>query len=238
MDTMSETRVVSGIPGLDELIEGGFPRNRSILVCGDTGAGKTIFGLQFIVEGARRGEPGVVVAVDEKPRHLIEEASRFGWDLAAASEKKLVTLLDASPYFTARHGTNGLDARQVAGDLAQQARGISAKRLVIDSLTSLIPQGAPPLQVYDFLRSLLFSLEDNLGCTLLLTARSLPDDNASGVRRTAELLTSGIVELKIGHAPPLGRSLFVQKMRSTRLELIERPFDILETQGLVLRQPK
>lgn len=233
---MLQTRVASGVPGLDQLIGGGFPRNRSILLCGDTGAGKTIFGMQFLAEGAMRGEPGVLVAVDEKPRHLIDEASRFGWDLASASKKKLVTVLDASPYFTARHGTDGLDARQVASDLAQQARSISAKRLVIDSLTSLIPQEAPALRMYDFLRSLLFSLEDNLGCTLLLTARSLPGDNPSGVRRTAELLASGILELKV--TPSFGRSLFIQKMRETRIELIEQQFDVLDGRGLVLGQAK
>jgi KaiC/GvpD/RAD55 family RecA-like ATPase len=236
---MSQIRVTSGIPGLDELIEGGFPRNRSILVSGGTGTGKTIFGLQFLVEGAKRGEAGVLVAVDEKPRHVIEDALRFGWDLAGASEKKLLSVLDASPYFTARHGTNGLDARQVASDLAQQVRGISAMRLVIDSLTSLIPHETPDLRVYDFLRSFLFSLEDNLGCTMLLTARTFPGDDSPGVRRTAELLTSGIVDLKIGPVgePMLGRSLLIQKMRGTRIELVERRFDILDDRGIVLSQP-
>jgi circadian clock protein KaiC len=229
---MSQTRTHSGIPELDALIEGGFPRNRSVLICGDTGAGKTTLGLQFLAEGARRGEAGVFVAVDEKPRHLIEDARRFGWDLAAASEQKVVTVLDASPYFTARAGKHGLDARQVASDLAQQARGISAQRLVIDSLTSLVPHEASPLRVYDFLRALVFSLEDNLGCTVLLIARTCPGQVPSEVCQTAELLASGIVHLRM--APLLGRSLFVQKMRGTCLELHEHPFDILDGQGIVL----
>jgi circadian clock protein KaiC len=232
---MSQTRVNSGIQGLDALIQGGLPRNRSVLVRGDTGTGKTIFGLQFLIEGARRGEPGVLVAVDQKPRHLIEDAHRFGWDLAGAGEKKLIALLDASPYFTARTGKQGLDARQVANDLAQQARRISAKRVVIDSLTSLIPHDTPLLTAYDFLRSLVFSLEDNLGCTLLLIARTFPGDHSPGVCRTIEPLASGIVDLKIGQTG--GRSLFIQKMRSTRIELVEHPFDIIDDRGLVLCQP-
>jgi circadian clock protein KaiC len=231
---MSQSRVSSGVPGLDALIQGGFVRNRSVLVRGDTGTGKTLFGLQFLLEGARLGEPGVLVAVDEKPRHLIEDAQRFGWDLAGASEQKRIAFLDASPYFTARHGSDGLDARQVANDLAQQARKINAKRLVIDSLTSLIPHETLPLRVYDFLRSLVFSLEDNLGCTLLVTAQTFPGDNSPGVRRTIEPLVSGIVDLRIGEAPAFRRSLFIQKMRGTRLDLAEHPFDILDDRGLVL----
>jgi circadian clock protein KaiC len=232
---MPQKRVTTGISGLDELIEGGFPRNRSILVSGGTGTGKTILGMQFLAEGVKLGEAGVLVAVDEKPRHLMEDALRFGWDLAGAIEKKLVSMLDASPYFTARHGTNGLDARQVASDLAQQVRGINAARLVIDSITSLIPHETHELHVYDFLRSLVFALEDNLGCTVLLTARTLPGAS-SAVCHTAELLTSGIIDLKIVPAPMPWRSLFVQKMRGTRIELAERRFDIVDNQGIVLLQ--
>jgi hypothetical protein len=86
---------------------------------------------------------------------------------------------------------------------------------------------------------------------MLLTARTFPGDNSPGVCRTAELLASGIVDLKIGpvkervfaeaggsgNVPMLGRSLFIQKMRGTRLALVERPFDILDDRGLVLREP-
>jgi KaiC/GvpD/RAD55 family RecA-like ATPase len=241
---------MTGIPGLDELIEGGFPRHRSILVCGDTGTGKTIFGLQFLVEGAAHGEPGVLVTVDEKPQHVLEEARRFGWDLESASESRRVTLLDASPFFTDARGRSGLDARQVASDLVRQVRRVDAQRLVIDSLTSLIPDAASPEREHDFFRSLLFSLDDNLGCTLVLTARTFAGGSPSDVCRTAELFASGIVDLRIGpvgervvtdadgirRVPIIGRSLSIRKMRGTRAELLERPFDILDGRGLVLRE--
>jgi circadian clock protein KaiC len=51
-------RVPTGILGLDSLIEGGFPKGRSILVTGEPGTGKTIFSLQFLVEGLARGGKG------------------------------------------------------------------------------------------------------------------------------------------------------------------------------------
>src|SRR2546429_9793190 len=59
-------RVSSGVPGLDRLIEGGFPANRAVLLCGGTGTGKTTFGLQFLADGLRRGESGAFVSVDER----------------------------------------------------------------------------------------------------------------------------------------------------------------------------
>ena len=165
-------RVASGVPGLDEIVGGGFPLHRTVLLHGDIGTGKTTFGLQFLMAGVRQGEAGVLVSVDEKPQHLIEDARRFGWDLAAAGDRGLLTLLEASPYFTALRGKQELDARQIASDLTQQIRRVNARRLVVDGATSLVP-GAAAAAVEDFLRSLIASLEDNLGCTTLLTARTL-----------------------------------------------------------------
>ena len=98
---MGLERASSGLPGLDDLIEGGFPANRVILVRGQAGTGKTTLGLQFLMEGVERREPGVLVSVDQKPQHVIEEAAQFGWDLAGASARGMLSVLDASRYFSA-----------------------------------------------------------------------------------------------------------------------------------------
>jgi circadian clock protein KaiC len=220
---------------LDELVGGGLPFHRSILVCGDIGSGKTTFGLQFLMAGAARGEAGVLVSVDEKPQHVLEDARRFGWDVDAASDRQLITVLEASPCFTELRGSNGLDARQVAGDLTQQIRRVNASRLVIDTVSSLLPAAAPPAAVEDFLRSLIASLEDNLGCTTVLTARTSDGIYASPVGPTAERLTSGVIELKLGPCGGrIGRSVVVRKMRGAPMTLGERPFDIIDGQGLVV----
>jgi circadian clock protein KaiC len=233
-----EARVPSGVPGLDALIGGGFPFHRTVLLCGDIGTGKTTFGLQFLMEGAKRGEAGLLVSVDEKPQHVLEDARRFGWDVGGASDPPLITVLGASPCFTALRGKSGLDARHVASDLTQQIRGVNASRLVIDGATSLVADGAPVAGVEDFLRSLIFALEDNLGCTTVLTARTSASTHTSTVGPTAERLTSGVIELKVG-APGRrgGHSLLVRKMRGAPMALGERPFDIVDGRGLVLREP-
>ena len=74
-------RINVGVPGFDELVHGGLPRGRSTLVAGSTGAGKTVFGLQFLVRGALMGEPGVLVTFAERPDDLIANVASFGWDL-------------------------------------------------------------------------------------------------------------------------------------------------------------
>jgi len=234
--TAPASRTPTGIPGLDALIGGGFPVHRAVLLHGDIGTGKTTFGLQFLMEGAARGDAGVLVSVDEKPQHVLDDARRLGWDVDSAANRRLITVLEASPFFTALRGRNGLDARQVASDLTQQVRRLKASRLVIDGATSLVPDGAGA-GVEDFLRSLILSLEDNLGCTTVLTTRTSAGTDTSRLGTTAERLTSGVVELKLGLVDGRAvRSLQIRKMRGAPTALGERPFDIVEGRGLVLRE--
>src|SRR2546423_14729 len=229
-----ERRVSSGVPGLDATLQGGYPADRAIVVRGAIGTGKTTLALQFLMDGIARGEPGLLVSVDSKPRHVVRDAARFGWDLEAASSLARVSILDASPYFTAARKNAMLDPRQVASDLTQQARSLKAARLAIDSVTSLVPPDAPATAVRDFLRSLLFSLEDNLGCTVLLTVWDGPD-GASTVGHYADSLAGGVVGLRLVRVgSQFERRLLVRKRRGPAPALIERRFDIVSSRGIVL----
>jgi len=235
----SQSRVSSGVTGLDELVGGGFPLNRTVLVCGDIGTGKTTFGLQFLMAGVARGDAGVMVSVDEKPQHVIEDARRFGWDVDGAVERRQLTVLDASPFFMALRDKSALDARHVASDLAQQVRHAAASRLVIDGVTSLAPAASDAAATEDFIRSLILSLEDNLECTTILTIRTAAGAHTSVVGSSAERLTSGVIELKVGPVADLEelgrkRSLLIRKMRGAPTDIDERQFDIIDGCGLKL----
>jgi circadian clock protein KaiC len=230
--TIAAARVASGVPGLDGLVGGGLPRHRAILLCGDIGTGKTTLGLQFLMAGAARGEAGVLVCVDEKPPHVIADAWRFGWDVNDSASR--ITVLEASPFFTTLRGRNNLDARQIAGDLAQQVRRTGATRLVIDGATALSPAD----DVDDFVRSLVTSLEDNLGCTTLLIARTSDSAHTLAPGSSIERLASGVIELQAGSRHGAGgRWLLVRKMRGGPTALEPRTFDIVDGRGLVVREP-
>ena len=227
-------RVTTGVPGLDALIGGGFPAHRVVLVYGDIGTGKTTFGLQFLMDGAARGEAGLLVSVDEKPRHVLEDARQFGWEIEAAIDQQLITVLEASPCFTAQRSRDGLDARQVASDLTRQIRRLTARRVVIDGAASLVPDGAPAADIEDFLRSLVESLEDNLGCTTVLTARTTAGAHTSPAGPVAEQCASGVIALTLGPEEGHGRSLRLRKMRGAPMALADQPFAIVDGRGLVL----
>ncbi|MFX0015552.1 MAG: RAD55 family ATPase [Promethearchaeota archaeon] len=91
-------RVTTGIPFLDALTSGGFIRGTTNLVIGPAGAGKTIFGLHFLLEGARRNENGLLVAMQEPPWAIRRDASSFSFfDHNFFAEPQKITMLDFTP---------------------------------------------------------------------------------------------------------------------------------------------
>ena len=79
-----DARTPTGVAGLDDMLGGGLPRASATVVQGGTGTGKTMLGLQFLLEGARQGEPGIHFALEETANQLRRIAQGFGWDLAPA----------------------------------------------------------------------------------------------------------------------------------------------------------
>jgi KaiC/GvpD/RAD55 family RecA-like ATPase len=247
IDTMATTparppaaqRATTGVPGLDALVGGGFPGGRAVLVCGAPGTGKTTLAMQFLAAGIAGGTPGVMVTVDQKARHVVEDAGRFGWDFDGAMQKKALAILDPAPYFTAgREPGKRLEARQLTAELARRTRELGAGRLVIDSLASLLPAGTPPDDTRDFLRTLVFAIEDNLGCATVLTwsDHGRGDGAALTAQAQAETLASGIVDLQTVRTNDgrYHRRLVVRKMRGTAAEPQERAYSIRPGIGLTL----
>src|ERR1700690_1786201 len=89
----------SGIAGFDEITGGGLPRGRTTLLLGGPGSGKTIFALQYLINGARvYGEPGIFVAFEETSQRILANAASFDWKLDQLRKKKLL-FIDAQPSY-------------------------------------------------------------------------------------------------------------------------------------------
>jgi len=128
----------TGIKGLDEITEGGLPRGRSTLITGGAGCGKTLFGMEFLVRGARDyGEPGVFMAFEENAGELTENVGSLGFDLAEMIERKQL-LIDAVHIQrneieeTGEYDLEGLFVR-----LNHAIDTIGAKRVVMDTIEVL-----------------------------------------------------------------------------------------------------
>jgi KaiC/GvpD/RAD55 family RecA-like ATPase len=140
---MSFERVKTGIESLDDLIEGGIPKGRIILVAGGCGTGKSILSTQFLYYGAKYyNEPGLMITTEERPKSIRQNMLRFGWDLKELEDQKKLAIIDAaSPkaripssemYKISYYDTNSLLLK-----IYEAVNEIGAKRAVIDSIPGL-----------------------------------------------------------------------------------------------------
>jgi KaiC/GvpD/RAD55 family RecA-like ATPase len=249
-------RVSCGIPGLDRMLGGGLLAGRPYLVTGGTGSGKTLLGLRFLLEGLRRGEEVLLVAVDEPPSEILENVRSFDWDLSA------VGTLDANPGRRAIHRMNDVQEIRALGDvksmgthsadrakggadseeisiqsihlkLRQQMTGRSFRRVLVDSMTSIrrfaLKQTTDPQAERTEIQSLLRFLSER-GVTALITAAP----GTSGVLAPEEMLVRGEILLTrkwIGDRAV--RQVKIVRMRGSAHDLERRPFTITP-EGLVV----
>jgi circadian clock protein KaiC len=129
----------TGIPGLDDVIRGGFPRNRMYLVQGDPGSGKTTMGLQFLLEGKKRGESGIYISFSETRDEIEAVADSHGWSLdgihlveTTAAEQQL-TLQGENTLFE----PSEVELREMIERLLAEIERTKAARVVLDSLSEM-----------------------------------------------------------------------------------------------------
>src|SRR6266480_3787623 len=128
----------TGIPGLDEITNGGLPRGRPTLVCGGAGCGKTLLAMEFLVRGALvYDEPGVFMSFEETPDDLVETAQSLGFDLRRLSARRRL-LLDYVQLERAKLTESGeYDLEGLFIRLGDAIETIHAKRVVLDTIEVL-----------------------------------------------------------------------------------------------------
>ncbi len=122
-------RVKTGIKGFDQLVDGGFPKGSCILFAGSPGTGKTIFGMEFLYNGAvKYKEKGLFVSFEQEEQNIINSVRLFGWDMDSLIKKKMMHIMS-------------IPAEEIKSSTAKEIMDFckknNIKRLVIDSLTTL-----------------------------------------------------------------------------------------------------
>lgn len=128
----------TGIDGFDEVTGGGLPLHRAALVCGAAGAGKTIFGMEFLIHGALQfREPGVFLSFEETREELGENFASMGFGLEelVRRRKLVVDYIHIDPHEIEETGEYDLDGLFIR--IGQALRSIGARRLVLDSIEGL-----------------------------------------------------------------------------------------------------
>ena len=165
-------KVLTGIEGLDTITNGGLPKGRPTLVCGNTGCGKTLLAMEFLVRGATQfNEPGVFMAFEESTNDLVANVASLGFDLKGliASKKIAVDFVYIERDEVAQAGEYNLDALFIR--LGSAIDAISAKRVVLDTIESLFSSLPNQAILRAELRRLFRWLKDK-GVTAIITGES------------------------------------------------------------------
>ena len=219
-------RVKTGIPGLDELIEGGFPEGASILVSGGPGTGKSIFCMQYLYAGAKDyGDPGLYATLEEGPHNLWWNMQRFNWDLLSLEKENKLKIIKFDPDLSNRENLE----EQVL-QIVDKAKEIGARRLVIDSITAF-SFWVKDVSSIRFAMYLLIEKLRSLKCTTVLTCETSGGRTELSRFGVEEFLVDGVIQLFF--IPP-HRSVFVRKMRGTNNNKYIHPVEITE-QGISIK---
>ena len=128
----------SGIDGFDQITGGGLPRGRTTLVCGGAGCGKTLFAMEFLVNGAlQHGEPGVFMAFEESGDELASNVASLGFDLTALQRKKLLAIDFVKIDRSEIEESGDYDLEGLFVRLGYAIDAIGAKRVVLDTVEAL-----------------------------------------------------------------------------------------------------
>ena len=217
-----EERVPMGTRGLDEMLGGGLPEGYSLLVVGPSGSGKTILATEFLAEGARRGEPGVIAAFEKSPSQLLNT--------------KLSALVNAGQVGVIDTRSLDLSIDQALNDMIKMIKQMQAKRVVIDSLSGFALALAPEFSE-DFRGSLYRMVAEltGMGVTVLMTSEL--EDRYTDLRfspfGSAFLADAIVVQRYIEIESQFKRVVSVVKVRGSNHSKDIRLFDITD-EGIVI----
>jgi KaiC/GvpD/RAD55 family RecA-like ATPase len=232
-------KITTGIPGLDELVDGGFPEGRVILVIGGPGTGKTIMASQFLYKGMYEdNENGIFVSLDESKEHFFSEMLQFGRDFQKAEAERKFAFVDATRMSRVlmlkeklfKEESRSLRGKQLSmdkliEDLQAKIAAIGAKRVVVDTLAALVYRFPDPIERRTAMLDLIESLAD-LNVTCLVTTEL----GRLSLERNAleeEFLVHGVIMMQtLFSGGTTTRAIQVEKMRGARVNPSLVPYSI------------
>lgn len=222
-------RVTTGIPGLDELIEGGLPRGSVTLISGGAGTGKTIFCSQFLLQGLEQGEQCLFVTLEEEPEEILGDVKEFGWDFTEYEENGQFKISYLNPFS---------DSGGFSDHIMQYIEDIDADRVVIDSTSVMGMYDESPGKIRERLYNLIRTIRRE-GVTAILTAE-IPRGDHDQISRygVEEFVVDGVIVLRgLGVGGEMGRRLRIEKMRRTDIAEDIFPMNISDD-GITVEEPE
>ena len=210
-------RLSTGVEGLDAMLDGGFWRGTTTLLAGPSGAGKTTIGLQFALEGARRGEPTLYMNFQENPTQLVRTIRGLGFDLEEAQAQGL-DLVYASPV--------ELQIDSIIVDMFRRIEDRGVRRLVLDAVGDLASAATDTQRLHDYLYALVqhFAVRT---ITSVLNFETMGNTiGGGGVQNAISYLSDNVLLLTVDGETRTRRSIRVLKTRGSAHDTRVREVEI------------
>ena len=212
-------RCVTGIEGLDNILNGGIPRGNTVLITGSCGTGKTTLSLEFLVHGALMGERSLYISVTEATKKLLKNMIPYEFFDKKLIVEKMLIFLDLPDLYEKLNLTKlEFDLEDIQGlldEIIKIVKKWEVKRLVIDSITSICYRLKEEEKIREFILRLGKALSD-LGCTTLLVSELLPSAKGYSQYGVEEAIADGVILLgNLERRGDLLRTIQVVKMRGT-----------------------
>lgn len=213
-------RCVTGIGGLDTILNGGIPRSNSVLVTGSCGTGKTTLSLEFLVHGALGDENCLFISVTESSSKMLSNIVPYDFfdeDLIAQGKLNFVDMPNIYGELDLVHTSEFSfeDIDNIIKSIEKIVREKNIKRLVVDSVTSVCFQLKTEEKIRDFILNLMKMLSSH-GCTSLLVSEISPEEPRYSLYGVEEAIADGIVLMgNLERHGDLLRTIQVVKMRGT-----------------------
>ena len=228
-----QTRIATGIPGLDAMLNGGFLPRTANLVEGAPGTGKSTLGMQYIYEGARRDEPGIILTFEEFPEQYYRDAAAFGWDFRELERQNKLKIIMSSPEVTKA------DLEHVGGTIQNLIAEMGAQRMLIDSITHFEGLRQDPVELRKLMYAYLNALKRQ-DLTMILTRESthLFGEGLEGqLDASIQFLADTYIMLRyVEIESAVQRAIVVLKMRGSAHDSTIRKYEI-DAHGLKVLQP-
>lgn len=237
-------RIKTGINGLDEIIQGGFPKGSFVVATGTAGSGKTIFACQFISEGVKNNEKCLFITAEQTTNEIVDQAKQFGWDFSTwENEGKLniISLIGRQLFET-----------KAIDEIKELIRDTNYDRIVFDSITSILnapfsrysiadgaDRGLHPQALNEMSRSNITNFIDFIkqkGIITLGVAQKIDGLPGETIDNVSEFKADGLLVFSsTAVGKNLNRTIQVKKLRKTRIDGIPHRFDFTE-KGILLNE--
>jgi circadian clock protein KaiC len=223
-------RVITGIPNLDEMLDGGFVPQSAILLRGAPGTGKTTFGLQFLLEGVRRSEAGLFISFEEFPQSLYRDAASVGWNLAEVEESGGLRMIFTSPKVLQQ------SLATPDSNIVRMIHQFDIRRVVVDSLTHFTQMIADNRELRRTYHQIISAFRRE-GVTALYLGEEMRSDYTNQERGRLSFVVDTLVMLRyLEFDSAIQRAIVVLKMRSSAHDTAIHGYSI-GPDGIVVGKP-